>query len=78
MQNVDNSQSSSEYYCRLYWVHVLIGYNLTTERKYALIEKYALNKHVRLLTRLYGILINNNMVMNVSSMMLHDTCANHE
>ena len=28
---------------------------LTTERKHALIKKYALNKHVRLLTRLYGI-----------------------
>ena len=28
---------------------------LTTGRKYELIKQYALNKHVRLLTRLYGI-----------------------
>ena len=27
---------------------------LTTGRKYVLIKKYALNKYVRLLTRLYG------------------------
>ena len=27
---------------------------LVTGRKHALIKKYALNKHVRLLTRLYG------------------------
>ena len=29
--------------------------SLITGRKYVLIKKYALNKHVRLLTRLYGI-----------------------
>ena len=54
MHSVDNSRSSGEYYYRLYWVHVLIRHYLTTGRKYALIKKYALNKHVRLLTRLYG------------------------
>ena len=54
MQSVDNSRSSSEYYCRLYWVHALITHDLRTGRKYALIKKYALNMHVRLLTRLYG------------------------
>ena len=41
-------------YCCLYWVHALITHYLRTGRKYALIKKYALNKHVRLLTRLYG------------------------
>ena len=41
-------------YCRLYWVHVLITHYLRTGRKYALIKKYALNKHVCLFTRLYG------------------------
>ena len=41
-------------YCRLYWAHVLIRHYLRTGRKYALIKKYVLNKHVRLLTRLYG------------------------
>ena len=51
---MDNSQSSSEYYYRLYWAHALTRHYLTTGRKYALINKYALNKHVRLLTRLYG------------------------
>ena len=30
---------------------------LTTERKYALIKKYVLNKHVHLITRLRSILI---------------------
>ena len=53
MQSVDNSRSSSE--CRLYWVHALIRHSLTIERKYALIKKYALNKHVHLLTRLYDV-----------------------
>ena len=54
MHSVDNSQSSSEYYYRLYWAHALIRHYLTTGRKYALIKKYALNKISRLLTRLYG------------------------
>ena len=54
MHSVDKSRSSSEYYHRLYWAHALIRHYLTTGRKYALIKKYALNKHVRLLTRLYG------------------------
>ena len=40
-------------YYRLYWAHALIGH-YSTGRKYALIKKYALNKHVLLLTRLYG------------------------
>ena len=44
---------SSAYH--LYWAYALIRRYLTTGRKYALIKKYALNKHVRLLTRLYGI-----------------------
>ena len=35
-------------------MHALIRHYLTTRRKYALIKKYALNRHVRLLTRLYG------------------------
>ena len=35
-------------YYRLYWAHALIRHYSTTGRK------YALNKHVRLLTRLYG------------------------
>ena len=35
-----------------YFVSTLIRQYLTTGRKYALIKKYALNKHVRLLTRL--------------------------
>ena len=39
---------------RLYWAHALIRQYLITGRKHALIKKYALNKHVRLLTRLYG------------------------
>ena len=34
---------------RLYWAYALIRHYLTTVRKYALIKKYALNKHVRLL-----------------------------
>ena len=56
MHSVDKSRSSSEYYTnyRLYWAYALIRHYLTTGRKYALIKKYALNKHVRLLTRLYG------------------------
>ena len=54
MQSVDNSRSSGEYYCRLYWVPVLIRHYLTTGRKYVRIKKYALNRHVRLLTRLCG------------------------
>ena len=55
MQSVDNPRSSDEYYCRLYWAHALIRRYLATGRKYTLIKEYALNKHVRLLTRLYGI-----------------------
>ena len=43
-------------YCRLYLAHVLIRYHLRTGRKYSLIKKYALNKHVHLLTRLYGMI----------------------
>ena len=42
-------------YCGFYWAHALIRRYLTTGRKHALIKKHALNKHVRLLTRLYGI-----------------------
>ena len=57
MHSMDKSRSSGEYYYRLYWVHALIRHYLTTGRKYALIKKYAPNKHVRLLTRLYGILV---------------------
>ena len=34
---------------------MLIRQYLTTGRKYVLIKKYALNKHVRLLTGLYSI-----------------------
>ena len=55
MQSVDNPRSSREYYCHLYWAHVLIRCYLITGRKYVLIKKYGLNKHVRLLTGLYGI-----------------------
>ena len=36
-------------------MRLLDDVRLTTGRKHALIKKYALNKHVRLLTRLYGI-----------------------
>ena len=57
MQSVDNSRSSGDIDCRLYWAHVLIRHYLKTGRKYALIRKYVLNKHVRLLTRLYGMSI---------------------
>ena len=45
MQSMDNSRSNSEYYCCLYWAYALKQY-LTTGRK------YALNKDMRLLTRL--------------------------
>ena len=38
MQSVDNSQSSGEYYCCLYWTHALIRHYLTTGSKYALIK----------------------------------------
>ena len=41
-------------YCHLYWAHALIRHYLTG-RKYVLIKKYMLNKHVCLLTRLNGI-----------------------
>ena len=61
MQNMDNSCSNGEYYCCLYWAYALIGQYLTTGRKYALIKKYALNKHVRLLTRLYGIALHESL-----------------
>ena len=50
-------------YCRLYWAHALIRHYLKTERKYALIKKHALNKHVRLLTRLYGSATKHNNIM---------------
>ena len=40
-------------------MHALIKHYLITGRMYALIKKYALNKHVCLLTRLYGIPIMN-------------------
>ena len=33
---------------------MLIIHCLVTGKKYALIKEYALNKHVRLLTRVYG------------------------
>ena len=52
---VDNFQLSDQYYYRLYGTHALIRHYLITGRKYVLIKEYALNKHVRLLTRLYGI-----------------------
>ena len=52
---MEHSGSNDDYYCRLYWAHALIRQYLITGRKHALIKKYALNKHVRLLTRLYGI-----------------------
>ena len=55
---VDNFQLSDQYYYRLYWAHALTRHYLITGRKYALIKEYALNKHVHLLTRLYGILPN--------------------
>ena len=45
---------NSEDYCCLYWVHVLFRQYLIKGKKHALIKQYALNKHVRLLTRLYG------------------------
>ena len=50
IHSMDNSRSSGEYYYRLYWAYVLIRHHLTTGRKYALIKKYMLNKHVHLLT----------------------------
>ena len=50
---MENSGSNGEYYCRLFWAYGLIRQYLTTGRKHALIKNYALNKHVRLLTRLY-------------------------
>ena len=55
MHSVEKSRSSGEYYHHLYWAHVLIRHYLTTGRKYVLIKKYVLNKHVHLLTRLYHV-----------------------
>ena len=54
MHGVEKCRSSGEYHHRLYWAHALIRHYLTTGRKYVLIKKYAHNKHVRLLIRLYG------------------------
>ena len=51
---MDKSPLSGEYYYHFYWAHALIRHYLTTGRKYALIKKYAHNKYVHLLTRLYG------------------------
>ena len=51
---MEHSWSNGEYYYRLYWAHALIKQYLATGRKHALIKKYVLNRHVRLLTRLYG------------------------
>ena len=53
MHSMNNSRSSGGYYYRLYWAHALTRHYLTTGRKYVLIRKYALNKHMHLLTRLY-------------------------
>ena len=53
--HVEHAWSKDEYYCRLYWARALIRQYLTTGRKHAFIKEYALNKHVRLLTRLYSI-----------------------
>ena len=50
MQSVDNSDRVVNVYTysHHHWVHVLIRHYLTKGRKYALIKKYALNKHVPL------------------------------
>ena len=56
MHSVDKSRLRGKYYRRLYLAHALIRHYLTTGRKYALIKKYAFNKHVRLLIGLYGML----------------------
>ena len=42
------------HYGTIVLVHAFIRHYLTTGRKYALIKKHAHNKHVHLLTRLYG------------------------
>ena len=55
MHSVDKSRSSGGYHYRLYLAYALIRHYLTIGRKYALIKKYTLNMHVRLLIRLYGI-----------------------
>ena len=58
MESVNNScDRAVNTYCCLYWVNALIRHYLTTGRKYVLIKKYALNKHVDLLTRLYSIVL---------------------
>ena len=53
MQSVDNSRSSGEHLLSssLGACAYIIRCYLRTGRKYALIKKHALNKHVRLLTR---------------------------
>ena len=64
---MDKSRLSDEYYHCLYLVHALISnrYYLTTGRKCALIKKFVLNKHVRLLTRLTVPLIYGNDLTNI-------------
>ena len=68
MQSLDNSQSVNEYcyhknneYCYIAIIFIgcmhLLDITYITGRKHALIKKYALNKHVRLLTRLYGYVV---------------------
>ena len=52
---MEHSRLNDDYHCRLYWAHALIRQYLITGRKHALIKKHELSKHVRLLTRLYGI-----------------------
>ena len=58
MQSVDNSRSSGEYLLSSL-LGVCAYYTLLKNRMevYALIKKDTLNKHVRLLTRLYGITV---------------------
>ena len=53
MLGVDNSRSSCEYYYYFYWMHQLIS----NSKEVCTFKKYTLNKHVCLLTRLYGILL---------------------
>ena len=52
---LDQVMNTGIYYC-LYWAHVLIRHYLTRGRKYMLIKKYVINKHVHVLTTLYSIL----------------------
>ena len=55
MQSVNNSRLSGEYLLLSLLGHVLIRHYLTTGRKYGLNKRYALTKHVHLLSGLYGI-----------------------